>query len=102
MNNVKSAVFQKSITDHYSCTALTIAATITITTKATALATCVNIGHNLASGKPLVRDSDLEFNTDFVFHTVTEHDLARYLTGMRVGSAPGRDGVWGLMLKQNT
>ncbi|KAG8242276.1 hypothetical protein J6590_069168 [Homalodisca vitripennis] len=86
MNIVKSAVFQKSITDHYSSAltiAATVAASVAVTDNTAALPTCVNrtlltdnlihsdwIGHNLASldagGEPLMRDSDLRLITDFV------------------------------------
>ncbi|KAG8290341.1 hypothetical protein J6590_084416, partial [Homalodisca vitripennis] len=48
-----------------------------------------------------VRDSDFRLNTDFTIHTVTEQEVARQITGVRGGSAPGWDGVSADLIKSN-
>lgn len=64
------------------------------------------VGYNLAkeidsSGPPAVDDSAHALGSVFTLHTITEHDLLKYVTSLRGNSAPGVDGIKASFLKEH-
>lgn len=64
------------------------------------------VGESLAneidsSGALLINDQDHRHESNFTLSAVTEHDLVRYVSSIRGGSAPGIDSVTADFLKDN-